>query len=56
MRLGGEATHLGIASRGGEVTFHRATVRELSGPGVFSASGKNTGAKEKVKKDTVTLR
>jgi hypothetical protein len=36
LRLGGDAGHLGIASRGGEVVFHRATVREISGPGKFT--------------------
>jgi serine/threonine protein kinase len=36
LRLGGAEAHLGLACRGGEITFHRATVREVSGTGVFS--------------------
>jgi hypothetical protein len=44
LRLGGDAGHLGIASRGGDVIFHRATVREISGPGAFSyPNGSQTG-------------
>ena len=38
------------------VTFHRATVREVNGTGVFSAPAKTGGPKEKVKKDAVTVR
>jgi serine/threonine protein kinase len=36
VRLGGGEAHLGLACRGGDITFHRATVREVSGTGVFS--------------------
>jgi hypothetical protein len=32
-RLGGSHANLGIGSRGGQVIFHRASVREISGPG-----------------------
>jgi hypothetical protein len=58
MRLGGTATHLGIASRGGDVTFHRATVREISGPGSYSAPVRNVATKKAMKpqRDAVTAR
>jgi hypothetical protein len=36
---------LGIGCRGGDITFHRATVREVTGTGVFSLNpGKKSGA------------
>jgi hypothetical protein len=45
VRLGGVEAHLGLACRGGEITFHRATVREVTGTGIFSLSpGRNGGA------------
>ncbi len=35
MRLGDAHGHLGLASAGGDVIFHRATVREITGTGAF---------------------
>jgi hypothetical protein len=37
---------LGIGSAGGDVTFYRATVREISGPGLFVSSGLATAGDE----------
>jgi hypothetical protein len=38
LRIGGAEAHLGLACRGGDITFHRATVREVNGTGIFSLS------------------
>jgi hypothetical protein len=47
LRLGGTEAHLGLACRGGEITFHRATVREVTGTGVFSLNAsKRSGASD----------
>jgi serine/threonine protein kinase/Leucine-rich repeat (LRR) protein len=54
LELSGDGAHLGIASWGGDVTFYRATVREISGAGKVvsqslasgSASGSSVSAAE----------
>jgi serine/threonine protein kinase len=47
-RLGGTHANLGIGSRGGQIIFHRASVREISGPGSMTppkdAVAKKSGA------------
>jgi hypothetical protein len=42
-RLGGAQPHLGLACRGGEVTCHRATVREVTGAGTLVTDSISAG-------------
>jgi hypothetical protein len=54
LRLGGSSGHLGIASRGGEVIFHRATVREISGEGSHTTPDATLANKGKPPKAVTT--